>query len=46
MLKKYPDNLLFNYSMAIVEIKKKNPLEAQKIIAKIISTDESTFLIL
>jgi tetratricopeptide (TPR) repeat protein len=43
MLKKYPDNLLFNYSMAIVEIKRKNPLQAEKIISKIIKSNESNF---
>jgi hypothetical protein len=43
MLRKYPDNLLFNYSLAVVEIKRKNPLVAEKIISKIIKTDESDF---
>ncbi len=43
MLKKYPDNLLFNYSLAVIEIKRKNPLLAEKIISKIIKTDESNF---
>ena len=43
IMKKYPDNMLFNYSMAIVEIKRKNPFMAEKIISKIIKTDDSNF---
>jgi tetratricopeptide (TPR) repeat protein len=43
MIKKYPDNLLFNYSMAIVEIKMKNPLQAERIISKIIKTEDANF---
>ena len=43
MIKKYPDNILFNYSLAVVEIKMKNPLQAEKIISKIIKADESDF---
>jgi tetratricopeptide (TPR) repeat protein len=41
--KKYPDNLLFNYSMGVLEIKRKNIPQAERIISKILKTDESNF---
>jgi tetratricopeptide (TPR) repeat protein len=43
LMKKYPDNLLFNYSMGVLEIKRKNLSQAEKIISKIIKTNETNF---
>jgi tetratricopeptide (TPR) repeat protein len=43
LLKKYPDNLLFNYSMGVVEIKRKNLSSAEKIISKLLKTKEINF---
>jgi len=43
LIKKYPDNLLFNYSMGVLEIKKKNLSQAEKIISKILKTNETNF---
>jgi tetratricopeptide (TPR) repeat protein len=43
LIKKYPDNLLFSYSMGVLEIKRKNLSQAEKIISKIIKTDETNF---
>lgn len=41
--KKYPDNLLFNYSMGVLEIKRKNLPQAEKIISRILRTEEFNF---
>src|ERR1039457_1864242 len=43
LVKKYPDNLLFNYSMGVLEIKRKNLSQAEKIISKITRTNETNF---
>ena len=43
LIKKYPDNLLFNYSMGVLEIKRKNLSQAEKIISKILRTNETNF---
>ena len=43
LIKKYPDNLLFNYSMGVLEIKRKNLSQAERIISKILRTNETNF---
>ena len=43
LIKKYPDNLLFNYSMGVLEIKRKNLSQAENIISKILKTKETNF---
>jgi tetratricopeptide (TPR) repeat protein len=43
LIKKYPDNLLFNYSMGVLEIKRKNLSQAERIISKILKTNETNF---
>ncbi|MFO7446902.1 MAG: tetratricopeptide repeat protein, partial [Ignavibacteriaceae bacterium] len=43
LIKKYPDNLLFNYSYAAVEMKKRKLDEAEKILSKITRREEEKF---
>jgi tetratricopeptide (TPR) repeat protein len=43
LIRKYPDNLLFNYSMGVLEIKRKNLPQAERIISKILKTNETNF---
>ncbi|MDR3669037.1 MAG: DUF3808 domain-containing protein [Ignavibacteriaceae bacterium] len=43
LVKKYPDNLLFNYSMGVLEIKRMNLSQAERIISKILRTNETNF---
>jgi tetratricopeptide (TPR) repeat protein len=43
LIKKYPENLLFNYSMGVLEIKRKNLPQAERIISKILRTNETNF---
>jgi tetratricopeptide (TPR) repeat protein len=43
LVRKYPDNLLFNYSMGVLEIKRKNLSQADRIISKILRTNETNF---
>jgi TolA-binding protein len=43
LIKKYPDNLLFNYSMGVLNIKTRNLAQAEKIILKVLKTDETNF---
>ncbi len=39
----YPDNILFNYTLAVLQIKQRNLNEAEKLLAKIISRDSTRF---
>ncbi len=43
LTKKYPENLLFNYSLAVLDIKQKNLSDAEKILLKIVDTDAPNF---
>jgi tetratricopeptide (TPR) repeat protein len=43
LIKKYPENLLFNYSMGVLEIKRKNLPQAERIISRILKTNETNF---
>lgn len=43
LTKKYPDNLLFSYSMTVVEMKRKNLTSAEKYIARLLSEDKTYF---
>ena len=43
LIKKYPDNLLFEYSMGVLEIKRKNLSQAERIISKILRANETNF---
>lgn len=43
LLKEYPDNILFQYSEAVVLIKSRHPDEAEKILRKIIKEDNPHF---
>jgi tetratricopeptide (TPR) repeat protein len=43
LIKKYPDNLLFAYSLGVLEIKRRNLPQAEKIISKILRTNETNF---
>jgi tetratricopeptide (TPR) repeat protein len=43
LLIEYPDNILFQYSYAVVLIKNRKPLEAEKILKQIIKTDNPHF---
>lgn len=44
LTKKYPENLLFSYSKAVVNIKQRNLDEAEKILLKLIDNEEDKFL--
>ncbi len=44
LIQRYPDNLIFNYSYASLEIKMHNLDQAQKILEKIVTVDSSKFL--
>lgn len=41
---KYPANLVFNYALAVVEIKERNLNSAEKILSKIITSDDIRFI--
>ncbi len=41
--RKYPNNLLFNYSYAVAEIKDRNLLDAQRILYKLVYLDNERF---
>jgi tetratricopeptide (TPR) repeat protein len=43
LVRKYPENLLFNYSYAVLEVKERNLKEAQKILARIVHVDNPKF---
>ncbi len=43
LVSSYPDNLLFNYSYAVLEIKKRRLNEAEKILDRIVKNDYSNF---
>jgi TolA-binding protein len=43
LIKKFPGNLLFEYSMGVLEIKRKNLSQAERIISKILKTNETNF---
>jgi tetratricopeptide (TPR) repeat protein len=43
LIKKYPENLLFNYSMGVLEIKRKNLPQAERILSRILKTNETNF---
>lgn len=43
LTKKYPENILFNYSLAAAEIKKKNPSAAERILHNIIRSKNNKF---
>ena len=43
LIKKYPENILFNYSMAAAEIKKKNPVTAERILQNIVKSKNNKF---
>ena len=43
LIRKYPDNLLFNYSYAVLEVKERNLRDAQKILSKIVRLDNPRF---
>lgn len=43
LVRRYPDNLLFNYSYAVLELKERNLRDAEKILIKIISSDNPKF---
>ncbi len=43
LVNQYPHNLLFNYSLAVVDIKKRKLNDAQKILEKILDQDDSEF---
>ncbi len=43
LIKKYPDNLLFNYSLAVLELKQRNLKESEKYLKKIINKREKKF---
>ncbi len=43
LIKKYPDNLLFNYSLAVLELKQRNLKESEKYLKKIINKREVNF---
>lgn len=44
LVKKYPDNILFNYSLASLKIKERDPDRAGKILSKIINKEEEKFI--
>lgn len=43
LIRKYPENLLFNYSYAVLQVKERNLREAEKILSKIIHLDNPRF---
>jgi tetratricopeptide (TPR) repeat protein len=43
LIGKYPDNLLFSYTYAVAEIKKRNLSNAEKILKQIVKKDEPKF---
>ena len=43
LVEKYPDNLLFNYSNAVISIKRRMLKQASDILSKIILEDDTTF---
>jgi tetratricopeptide (TPR) repeat protein len=43
LIRKYPENLLFNYSYAVLEVKERNLHDAQRILSKIINSNNSRF---
>ncbi len=44
LIQRYPNNLIFNYSYASLEIKRHNLDQAQKILDKIVTVDSSKFV--
>lgn len=43
LVQKYPENLLFNYSNAVLEMKQRNLQEAEKILTRIVSINNPKF---
>ena len=43
LTRRYPENLLFNYSYAVLEVKERNLRDAQKVLSKIVHLDNSKF---
>jgi len=43
LIRRYPENLLFNYSYAVLEVKERNLEEGQKILSKIVHLDNPRF---
>jgi len=43
LIRKYPENLLFNYSYAVLEVKERNLRDAQRILSKIVHSDNPRF---
>ena len=43
LVERYPNNLLFNYSDAVLDIKRRRLVEADKILSKIISVKDTNF---
>jgi tetratricopeptide (TPR) repeat protein len=43
LVRRYPNNLLFNYSYAVLEIKERNLRDAQKILSRVITAKDSKF---
>ncbi len=43
LVRRYPENLLFNYSYAVLEMKERNLRDAQKILTKIVHLDNPRF---
>lgn len=41
--KQYPENIIFNYALAVVEMKRRNLSQAEKILTKIIKKDDKGF---
>ncbi len=43
LVSRYPDNMLFNYSLAVLDIKRKKLNEAENILEKIVTKEDSDF---
>ncbi|NWF88937.1 MAG: DUF3808 domain-containing protein [Ignavibacteriaceae bacterium] len=43
LVRKYPENLLFNYSYAVLQVKERNLRDAQKTLLKIVNSDNEKF---
>lgn len=43
LVRRYPENLLFNYSYAVLEVKERNLYDAQKVLSKIVHLDNPRF---
>lgn len=43
LLRRYPENILFSYSYAVLEVKERNLFDAQKVLTKIVHKENSRF---